>query len=301
VKSDTSRKRLSAPESKKVRVQRIVLALLLDKEANGEIPTNGRFVFYELEQQGNVRKSRKGESRRERGDELPREQTVTDALIWLRDKGVIPWDWIADETRTVYGYDRPESVTAALRGTVEYAQINPWPGAPPLVLCESRSLSGVLRAVVDDEYRAQIAATNGQVGGFLRTEIAPLLADAERDVFYMGDLDHQGAQIEDNTRRVLEHLLGRELGWTRIAITPEQVAERDLLPMLKVDNRYRPPLHHEAWEAEALTQRVVVALVREALAALLPEPLADVLERERAEREMLRARLGELADDLEAE
>ena len=49
--------RVSPHRSKKGRIQRAVLGLLLTKNRNGEIPTNGRFVFYELKQQGQVRKS----------------------------------------------------------------------------------------------------------------------------------------------------------------------------------------------------------------------------------------------------
>ena len=50
------------------------------------------------------------------------------------------------------------------------------------------------------EYLAPISATNGQVGGFLRTDVAPLLVGNERPVFYLGDLDLSGDQIEQNTQ-----------------------------------------------------------------------------------------------------
>jgi hypothetical protein len=47
---------LSAPESKAGRLQRACLELLQEHERDGTIPTNGRFVFYELEQRGIVPK-----------------------------------------------------------------------------------------------------------------------------------------------------------------------------------------------------------------------------------------------------
>lgn len=50
--------RVSPHRSKKGRIQRAVLGLLLTKKRNGEIPTNGRFVFYELEQQGRCGRAR---------------------------------------------------------------------------------------------------------------------------------------------------------------------------------------------------------------------------------------------------
>src|SRR5215470_6920044 len=48
---------LSAPDSKAGKLQRACLALLQEHEREGMIPTNGRFLFYELEQRGVVPKA----------------------------------------------------------------------------------------------------------------------------------------------------------------------------------------------------------------------------------------------------
>jgi hypothetical protein len=275
--------RLSSPNSGRGRLQRMVLELLHEHQAADELPTSARFVFYELEGRGLVRKSSRGESRRGSANS-PREMEVSEALMWLRKQGIVPWEWIVDETRQLHEWRYAETVAEFVHDAVERARINPWDGDPPLLLVESRSLGGVLRGMTA-EYLVGIAATNGQVGGFLYTEIAPALADNDRVVLYLGDWDHQGHQIEANTRAVLEQAAGREIDWTRLAITQEQIAERGLLPVWKVDSRYRPPLTHEAWEAEALGQGTIQRLVRDALDALLPEPLEDVLEREQVQRE----------------
>jgi thioesterase domain-containing protein len=134
------------------------------------------------------------------------------------------------------------------------------------------------------EYVVPIAATIGQVGGFLHTEVAQLLDGANRSVMYLGDLDHAGGQIEQNTRRVLV----QAGSWRRVALTAEQVAEHNLPSVIKHDWRYKDGHEHEAWETEALSQRVIVGLVRDALDTLLSEPLADVQERERVQRDDLR-------------
>ena len=47
---------LSAPDAKNGRLQRACLKLLKEHKANGSLPTNGRFLFYELEQAGVVPK-----------------------------------------------------------------------------------------------------------------------------------------------------------------------------------------------------------------------------------------------------
>ena len=87
-----------------------------------------------------------------------------------------------------------------------YARIDAWAGAPPpLLICESRAVKGVLTTLAY-EYLVPIVATGGQCGGFLVTDVAPLLEGNERRVLYIGDHELRGPadQIEANTRRYLE-------------------------------------------------------------------------------------------------
>jgi hypothetical protein len=251
--------------------------LLREHWTAGELPTSGRFLFYEAEQRGLVSKERVGARR-------PDQDTI-EALTWLREHDLVPWDWITDETRSVVAWHYANSVAEYLRQTVADARIDAWgERLPPLLLAESRSLAGVLHDLAA-EYLVPVAATNGQAGGFLRTEVAPLLP---RVVLYLGDHDVCGDLIERNTRTVLEREVGGPLDWTRIAITAEQahqLAAEGQSPILKTDRRYRGGRTHEAWETEALGQGRVTDLVRTALDALLPEPLEHVRERERAERD----------------
>jgi hypothetical protein len=166
------------------------------------------------------------------------------------------------------------------------ARIDAWDGLPPpLVITESRSLAGVLRATVA-AYLCPIVATAGQSSGsLLALEVAPLLRDdPDREVVYLGDYDPQGEDIEEATRRRLEEHVGAELRWERLALTGEQVEEFELPAIEKVDHRHRPPMTYEAVETEALSQEVIVDLIRDELDSLLPQPLEDVRGREAAER-----------------
>ena len=86
----------------------------------------------------------------------------------------MPWDWIVDETRSLEDYTGYPTIKQGVLAQLPYIKLDPWRGRAPLILTESRSLAGVLRAVASDIAR-RIAATNGQCGGFLRTDIAPLL------------------------------------------------------------------------------------------------------------------------------
>ena len=281
---------LSAPDTKKGRLQRTILDMLRAREHEPDgLPTSTRFIYYELVQSGVIAKKRNPGKTGRRSD-----QDVCDAVFWLRNVGLVPWEWIVDETRSIDDWQYANSVADFVKETVDRARIDAWDGeAPPLILTESRSLAGVLRNLAF-EYLVPIAATNGQVGGFLRTDVAPALSPGQR-VLYLGDFDHQGGQIEANTRSVLEGLIGGELDWERLAITEAQVVANDLPVISKPDRRYKPLRHHDAVETEALGQSAIVNIVRDRLDDLLPEPIADVHERERAQRAKVRNALARIA------
>src|SRR5262249_37008455 len=190
----------------------------------GMLPTSCRFLFYELVTRKIIAK----------GGILRPDQVVIKALVDLREQGLIPWEHIVDETREVVDFTGSETVADDLMLYLRSARLDPWEGNPPLILTESRSLAGVLRRLCAD-YRCRIASTNGQVGGFLRTKVAPLLAPCAR-VGYLGDYDLCGGMIEDNTRRVLESEVG-ELDWRRLALTEKQVQEYSLPIIIKSDRR----------------------------------------------------------------
>jgi hypothetical protein len=274
--------RYSKPGSKKGDLRRAAHALLREHKRDRALPTSIRFLFYEAEQRGIVSKKRTGKRRPD--------QDFTDAVMWLRDRDIVPWEWIVDETREVTEWEYADTVREGVRESIRHQRIDCWDGEPPpLILCESRSLAGVLRRIAAT-YLCPIASTNGQVGGFLVTEIAPLL-DEGRRVLYLGDHDWQGHQIEEATRERLEGQVGAIYEWERLALTEEQVEDHDLarLAIRKTDNRYRPPREHDAIETEALSQTIIESILVERLDELLPEPLEDVQERERQQRRELLA------------
>ena len=100
--------RLSKSGTKRGQLQRAALAVLLEHEADGALPTSTRFVFYELEQRGVVSKVRLVARRAD--------QDLTEAVMALREAAVVPWGWIVDETRTLSEWDHARSVAEYLRG-----------------------------------------------------------------------------------------------------------------------------------------------------------------------------------------
>jgi len=163
-------------------LQRACLTLLQEHEADGALPTSERFLWYELVQRGVVDKN---QARGKPGVRRGIDQDVSKALTQLRERGVVPWTWIVDETRSVAAWESAPTVAEFVARTVQQARIDCWGDeAPPFIICESRSLAGVLRNIAST-YLCPIAATNGQVGGFLHTDVAPLLQEKQR-VLYWG-------------------------------------------------------------------------------------------------------------------
>src|SRR5262245_12287607 len=165
--------------SKAGKLQRACLALLREHAADGAIPTNGRFLFYELEQRGVVPRKYQGQVRTPLQD-------VSQATMHLREVALVPWDWIQDETRSVSVWRYAKSVLQYLLDTVSLARIDLWQGKePPLIICESRAVMGVLSDLAYS-YLVPITATNGQCGGFIVTDIVPWLM-GKRGVLYIGE------------------------------------------------------------------------------------------------------------------
>jgi hypothetical protein len=289
-------KRLSGPDTMSGRLQRACLVQLRKHERDGEIPTNGRFIFYELEQLGVVPKYYDNKKRSPAHD-------IADALLWLRKYGHVPWEWIKDETREVNDWEYAPSVYQYMVNQLDYARIDCWDGTlPPLIICESRATKGVLAETVTYEYLTPITATGGQCGGFIVTDIVPLLRDNDREVLYIGDCEVGGPadQIEANTRRYIEDHSGRVFTaktWSRVALTRAQVNRMPAvrkLAFVKEDRRYKPAREYEAIECEAVGQKVLTKLLRARLDALLPEPLEAVRVREQLQRDDLEKALAHL-------
>jgi hypothetical protein len=263
------------PDTIKGRVRIALMELHREHQAAGMLPTSCRFLFYELVARGIITK----------GGNRP-DQPVIKALTQLREQGLIPWEDIVDETREVSSFTGSATVADDLLGYVAVACLDPWDGEVPFILTESRSLAGVLRDICN-QYRCRIASTNGQVRGFLHTKVLRALGPESR-IGYLGDFDLSGGHIEENTRRVLESELG-PLDWRRLALTEEQVAAYRLPTVNKSDKRYRDGEgDHEAVETEALSQSIIVGIVREWLDGLLPQPLEEIEESEAEQRKILR-------------
>jgi hypothetical protein len=118
--------------------------------------------------------------------------------------------------------------------------------------------------------------------------------DRPTEVLHIGDHDPSGVSmfacyLEDVEAFTRD--LGGEATFTRLAVTPEQIAHHDLptAPPKPTDNR---AFHGETCQAEALAPDVLAAILRDAIEARIDRrALNRVLKRERQVRRTLLARL----------
>lgn len=321
--------RLSAEDTAAGKLQRGVRKILVAQhQALGMLPTSGRFLWYECETDHLVTKELPPKRDGAQGQRKPG-QNLTDAILHLREIGPnalgIPWEWIEDETREMHSVFTAPTVAEYIDEAVRQAKIARWLGMPaPLIICESRSLAGVLRATAE-LYACHITSTNGQTKGFLITDVVPMMEVGQR-ILYFGDLDLSGGHIEMHTRSVLIEYggeAGQVLGesgiydpdakpslrnpdglWQRVSITARQAAiiERERarkgLPpatIRKPDNRFKPVRYFDAIETEAFGQARIIAALKTRLDELIPEPLADILAREEQQKADMRKLLAAAA------
>jgi hypothetical protein len=281
------------------KLRRIVFDLWKQHFVEKMLPTNIRFLFYELIGQHILSKAdkyieRNGETvKRRRTDS----QILTDVLTELRVRELIPWSDIIDETRDVDLPWHPLTIADGMHNAWRYTEIDLWEGtAAPIIICESRSLRGAL-ALLAAEFQMPITSTNGQTQGHLRNFVAPAFFHGDPDDrvirrgIYFGDNDKGGGDIEVNTRTVLEKVIGCEITWDRIAVTDEQAARKGIVAIQKFDKRSQR--NYPAVECEALGQKEIVRLLRAEFNRLRPpKVLAAVRARQEREREALRRKLG---------
>ena len=118
--SASAASKANAVTSKIEALREALRRLLAQHKADGTLPTNARFLFYELVAAGVVPKHATGARRAD--------QNVVDALKSLRDLDEIPWSWIVDETRSIEDYTGYASIADGVDAVLNALRIDPLRG-----------------------------------------------------------------------------------------------------------------------------------------------------------------------------
>src|SRR5262245_23269138 len=105
------------PGSKIGRLRTALMYLIDEHRRDGALPTSVRFLFYELVTRSVISKA---------GDRP--DKIVSEALTDLRERGLVPWEDIVDETRSVEDFRGSVTVAQDLLGFLDVARIDPWHG-----------------------------------------------------------------------------------------------------------------------------------------------------------------------------
>ena len=247
-------------------------------------PITGRGVGYKLFTRGLIASMARSEMQR-----------VHPLLREAREQGVIPWEWIVDETREFERcsvWDDPKEFAA----TVSRAYRRDfWTQQPNRVevWSEKGTVRGVLQPILD-KYAVGFRVMHGFCGATTIHDVAE--DDDGRDliVLYVGDYDPSGLYMsEHDLPDRLTKYGGDHVTLERIALTREQT---DGLPPFPASDKRKDPRHKwfvrnfgdRCWELDALDPNDLRALVEEAIKSEI-EPIAwarcDVVNR--AEQESL--------------
>jgi len=264
----------------------LYVAILRAFDSSG-FPMTVRQMFYALTVAGAVEKTEAGYSR------------VGYHLLRLRRWGLIPYDWIADNTRWMRKPDSYDDLAACLENTRKTYRRALWrdQGVYVEVWCEKDALAGVISDVTE-EWDVPLMVSRGFASETFLYSAAEAIKAAGRPafVYFFGDHDPSGRAIVETVERRLREF-GAVFHFEQVAVLPWQVKAWGLptRPTKRTDSRAK------GWEGESVELDAIPAerlreLVRERIVSHID---AQVWERTRRieaqERESFAAWLGGMA------
>ena len=251
-----------------------------------DTPMTVRQVFYQLEVRGCVEKSENGY------------RQAAKQLVAMRKEGVLPYNFIADETRYVHKPDTYQNLQAYLNLSTQTYRRALWLNQPVSVeiWIEKRALIGVVSDVTA-EYDVPLYPCGGYpslsfISGaaeFIKASLKPVY------IYYFGDHDPTGKDIPRSIQETLSDL-GAEFHFELVAVTEDQISSWDLptRPTKKTDSRSRGFLG-ESVELDAIPPQTLKDLVRSCIERHVDHGL---LERTRAAEQMERDTLTTITHQL---
>ncbi len=251
-------------------------------EAN---PTTVRGVAYYLFTQGIIKSMSRNETAR-----------VSRLLTDAREEGVIPWEWIVDETRQLErmpSWSNPREFVETVRRSYRR---DFWAHQPHNVeiWSEKGTVRGVLSPVLDD-YGVGFRVMHGFSGATTVNDIATT-GDRPLIALYVGDWDPSGlCMSERDLPARLERYGGDHVLLVRVALVETDVVAGDL-PSFPAETKRRDPRYRwftenygtKCWELDAMHPNTLRERVREEIDGLIePEAWARCARNQEAEQASL--------------
>jgi hypothetical protein len=262
----------SETRSKKGRgMARKSMALIdaMSEIADAAQPITGRGVGYKLFTKGLISSMATREMQR-----------VYRLLKEARERGIIPWGWIVDETRDIERtpcWDDPEQFTRVVARSYRRDFWNQQPLRIE-IWSEKGTVRGVLSPVLE-EFAVGFRVMHGFSGATTLHDVAQDDDGRPMIVLYVGDYDPSGMLMsERDLPDRLEKYGGGHVQLKRIAL-----CQRDLagLPSFPASDKHKDPRYawfvkgygHRCWELDAMDPNDLRARVEEEIVAFI-EPTA---------------------------
>jgi hypothetical protein len=191
----------------------------------------------------------------------------------MREKGEVPFEQIADNTRATYGPQSFDSPSGCISAAAERFRQRVWTDAQcqVWVFTEKDALATVLGHVTA-RYDVPLCVARGYSSITYLHEIAEAIATDGRPcfIYHFGDHDPSGQDAardtEEKLRRYAAELHGSDVAihFERVAVTPEQIEEWDLpsRPTKMKDTRARKFGRDTSVELDAIPVDKLRQLVR---------------------------------------
>jgi hypothetical protein len=245
-------------------------------------PMTVRQVFYRMVSAGEIAKT-----------EQEYKNTVGRLLVQMREQQVIPYSWIADNTRWQRKPRSYSSLESALEHVRRTYRRDLWDDQDVYVevWTEKDALTGVLFEETA-EWDVPLMASKGFSSRSYLWGAAEAIKAKGRPAFlyYFGDHDPSGVHIDRNIERQLRAMApGADIHFQRVAVLPEQIAEWGLptRPTKKTDSRCKG-FEGDSVEVDAIEPQTLRRLVHDCIVQHIDDyRLAVLRAAEESEREIL--------------
>lgn len=247
-----------------------------------EPPMTVRQVFYRLVSIGAIDKT-----------EQEYKNVVVRLLGRMRREGMLPFGWIADNTRWVRRPQTFSSLEAALQATAQTYRRSVWYDAECNVeiWVEKEALAGVIY-MVTSQWDVPLVPMRGYSSISLLHSVAEEIKASGKPtyIYFFGDRDPSGVDIDRVAEKDVRAFAGdAEIHFKRVAVLPSQIEELELpsRPTKKTDSRSRS-FEGESVELDAISPTQLRMLVRACIEQHIdPDVLARIQRVEEAERDVL--------------
>jgi hypothetical protein len=248
-------------------------------------PQTVRQVYYALTVSGAIAKT-----------ENEYQRTTVRLLTGMREKEVIPFEWIADNTRWMRKPSSFTGIKACLEATAESYRRALWATMPTYVevWCEKDALAGVLLEETK-VYDVPLMVARGYSSiSFLHSAAKAIEAKGKPAyIYHFGDLDPSGVDAaRDIEAKLRRYAPGTEIHFERPAVTRAQVEEWGLptRPTKMSDTRAKKFGSATSVELDAIPATKLRELVRECIERHIDQDQLKILKvAEESERGFLKS------------